>query len=110
LARNILSQIVFSLEMPAAILKKTIELCAESRFAKISQRVLLALFNHESDGVRKAAAVLAVRALPAKRIKSILREYVSSDKYRYYNVIHWLDLGASMSRDDARKVARAVNT
>jgi hypothetical protein len=101
---------LFSLEMPAAILKKTIELCAESRFAKISQRVLLALFNHESDGVRKAAAVLAVRALPAKRIKSILREYVSSDKYRYYNVIHWLDLGASMSRDDARKVARAVNT
>nr|VFJ88168.1 MAG: protein of unknown function (DUF4062) [Candidatus Kentron sp. LFY] len=99
---------LLSLEMPAAILKKTIELCAESRFAKISQDALLALFNHESGEVRKAAAVLAVRALPAKRIKSILREYVGSENYRYYNVIHWLDLGASMSRDDARKVARAV--
>jgi hypothetical protein len=101
---------LLSLEMPAAILKITIKLCPESRFAKISRDALLALFNHESEGVRKAAAVLAVRALPAKRIKLILREYVGSDKSRYYNVIHWLDLGASMSRDDARKVARAVGS
>jgi hypothetical protein len=101
---------LLSLEMPAAILKKTIELCAESRFAGISRDALLALFNHESDEVRKAAAVLAVRALPAKRIKMILREYVVSANYRYYNVIHWLDLGASMPRDDARKVARAAGS
>ena len=98
---------LLSIDMPAAILKKTIELCPESRFAKISQDALLALFNHESDGVRKAAAILAVRAFTAKRIKSILHEYVGNDKYRYYNVIHWLDLGASMRRDYARKVALA---
>ncbi|NTW88132.1 MAG: hypothetical protein HGB26_03205, partial [Desulfobulbaceae bacterium] len=101
---------LLSLEMPAAILKKTIELCAESRFAKISKDALLNLFNHESDGVRKAAAVMTVRAFPAKQIRPILREYVGSEKYRYYNVIHWLDLGASMGRDDARKVARAVES
>lgn len=101
---------LLSLEMPAAILKKIIELCPESRFAKISRDALLTLFSHKSEGVRKAAAVLAVRALPAKRIKSILHEYVGSDKLRYYNIIHWLDLGASMSRDDARKVARAVGS
>jgi len=100
---------LLSLEMPAAILKKTIELCAESRFAKISRDTLFALFNHESDEVRKATAILAVRAFPVKRIKLILREYVGSDNYRYYNVIHWLDLGASMRRDDARKVARAAS-
>jgi hypothetical protein len=99
---------IFSLEMPAAILKKTIELCPESRFAKISGDALLTLFNHESEGVRKVAAAMAVRTLPAKRIRSFLREYVGSDKYRYYNVIHWLDLGASMSRDNAIRVARAA--
>lgn len=101
---------LLSLEMPAALLKKTIELCAESRFAKISRNALLTLLDHESEGVRKAAAVLAIRALPTKRIRSILREYVGSENYRYYNVIHWLDLGASMSRDNARKVARAANS
>ncbi len=84
---------ILSLEMPPPILKKIIEFCAESRFAKISQDALLALFNHSSADVRKAAAVMAVRALPAKRIKSILREYVGSDNQRFYNVIHWLDLG-----------------
>ncbi|MDI5985178.1 DUF4062 domain-containing protein [Halomonas sp. M4R5S39] len=101
---------LLSLDMSSAILRKTIELCAESRFSKISRDALLALFNHESEGVRKAAAILAVRSFPAKKIKSILHEYIISDKYRYYNVIHWLDLGASMSRDDARKVARSVGS
>jgi hypothetical protein len=101
---------LLSLEMPAAVLKKTIELCSESRFAKVSRNALLALFNHESMEVRKTAAILAVRAFPAKRIKSILREYVGSENDCYYNVIHWLDLGASMRRHDARKVARAAGS
>ena len=99
---------LFSLEMPLGILKKTIELCAKSRFSKISRDTLFGLLNHESPDVRKAASIKAVQTLSVKRIKSILREYVSGDKYRYYNVIHWLDLGASMSRDDALKVARAA--
>ena len=99
---------LFALEMPPVILKKTIELCAESRFSKISNDTLLKLLNHESPDVRKAASIKAVQTFSVKRIKSILREYVSGDNYRYYNVIHWLDLGASMSRDEARKVARAA--
>lgn len=99
---------LFVLEMPPVILKKTIKLCAESRFSKISNDALLKLLYHESPDVRKAASIKVVLAFSAKRIKAILHKYVSDDKYRYYNVIHWLDLGASMSRDDARKVARAA--
>ena len=100
---------LLSLEMPAAILRMTIDLCVESRFATISRDTLFALFKHDSEKVRKAAAVLAVRALPIKRIRALLREYVASDGRRYYNVIHWLDLGVSMRRDDAKKVARAAS-
>lgn len=99
---------LLSLEMPATILKKTIELCPEARFAKISRDALLTLFNHESKEVRKAAAVLVVQSFPVKQIKSILYEYISSDKNRYYNIIYWLDLGASLSRDDAKKLARSL--
>ena len=99
---------LFSLEMPAVILKKAIELCAKSRFSKISHETLFGLLYHESPDVRKAASIKVVQTLSVKRIKSILREYISGDKYRYYNVIHWLDLGVSMSRDDARKVAHAA--
>ena len=99
---------LFSLELPAVILKKTLELCAESRFSAISNDALFGLLNHKSPDVRKAASIKAVLAFPVARIKSILREYVCGDKYRYYNVIHWLDLGASMPRDEALKVARAA--
>ena len=99
---------LFALEMPTAILKKTIELCAASRFSKTSRDTLFGLLNHESPDVRKAASIKAVQTLSVRRIKSILREYISSDKYRYYNVIHWLDLGASMSHGEALKIARAA--
>ena len=97
-----------SVEMPANILKRVIELCSISKFSQISDVALFDLFNHESADVRKAASIKAVQVFSAKRIRSTLREYIGSDKYRYYNVIHWLDLGASMSRAEARKVARAA--
>ena len=101
--------LLFSLELPDIILIKTIKNCSVSRFSTISDNVLLELFDHEAEDVRKAACIMAVRALSTKRIRVILNEYVNSDKYRYYNVIHWLDLGASMSRDEARKVALALS-
>ena len=97
-----------SVEMPANILKRVIELYSNSKFSKISDVALLGLFDHESADVRKAASIKAVQVFSAKRIRSVLREYIGSDKYRYYNVIHWLDLGASMPRAEARKVARAA--
>ncbi|WP_052074444.1 DUF4062 domain-containing protein [Shewanella mangrovi] len=98
-----------ALDIPPHILTKTIDVCSESRFSQISNDTLLHLFNHEADSVRKAAALMAVKAFSAKRIKAILYEYISGEKYRYYNVIHWLDLGASLSRSEARKVALANN-
>ena len=99
---------LLSLDIPAIILKKTIELCTVSRFSKVSQDTLFELLHHESADVRRAASIKSVQAFSVKRIKSILHDYTSRDKYRYYNVIHWLDLGASMSRAEARKVAYAA--
>ena len=101
---------LFALNVPEVTLKKTIQLCAESRFSQISDDALFGLLNHESEDVRKAASIKTVRAFSKRRIKTILYAYVSGDKYRYYNVIHWLDLGASMPRDEARKIARTSAT
>ena len=99
---------LFSLELPATVLKRTIELCSELKFSKISQETLFALLDHESEYVRKAASIKSVRAFSAKRVKSILHRYIRRDGKHYYNVVHWLDLGASMSRKEARMVARAA--
>jgi Domain of unknown function (DUF4062) len=101
---------LMSLDMPATILQKVVELCAESRFSKISRDGLFVLLDNKADEVRRAAAIKAVLSFPSKRIRAILDEYVSGDRHRYYNVIHWLDLGVSMSRGDTRKVARASSS
>jgi hypothetical protein len=106
IGRHSISKLL-SPEMPAAILHEVVQLCAESRFSKISNDALSRLLDYESEEVRRAMAIKTVLSFPTKRIRSILDEYVSKDGQRYYNVIHWLDLGVSMSRDDARRVAGA---
>ena len=101
---------LFSLEIPAATLEKIIELCPDSRFSKISSEALMDLLDHESVAVRKAASIKAVRTFTRKRLKVTLDQYVNRDLFRYYNVIHWLDLGVSMARAEVVKIARAVQS
>ena len=99
---------LLALNIPTNILTRVIKLCPHTRFAKISREAFLNLLDHEAEDVRKAAVRKGISVFTVKQIRSILREYVSDDKHRYYNVIHWLDLGASMSRADARKVVRST--
>ena len=63
------------------------------------------LLLDESADVRKAVALKLVISFPQKRIKEELDKYVLGEGTRYYNVISWLDLGASMDRNSTRKVA-----
>ena len=100
-----LSEVV-RINMPEAVLKTVVERCADARFATIGHDALLYLLDHDSAEVRKAAAKKAVSALPRKRVKKTLEEYAGREKFWYYNVVHWLDVGASMPRAAARRVAR----
>ena len=98
---------LLSLDIPGSILTRVIELCSDSRFATISPDGFMKLFHHESVNGRRAAAIKSAKIFPAKRIRSMLDRYIDSGRY-YYNVIHWLDVGASMSRSEARNVLRAA--
>lgn len=100
---------LFSLEFSSTITKNILEICSESVFRNISDVALFRLLNNKSDDVRKAASMLAVRTFSKKRTKAILDEYVSGDNERYYNVIHWLDLGVSMSRGESTRIVLAEN-
>lgn len=99
---------LFSLDLPDIVRTSLLSICAESVFKDVSDEVLFEMLNFKTDSIRKGASLLAVRSFPAKRIRKLLHEYVSADRYRYYNVIHWLDLGASMPRQTARSIARTV--
>ena len=101
---------LFSLDLPAVILKNLVTSCPDSRFTEISADALLKLLGHDSLEVRRETALKAVVTLPRKRLKSILDEYIGTRTSHHYNVIHWLDLGVSAPQRDARTVARAART
>ncbi len=77
---------------------------APARFATISDGDVIEMLFSPQDVVRRAAAIAAAIG-PKKRLKSLLSDYFSDARPTYYNVIHWLDMGLSLSPQAARRVA-----
>lgn len=71
----------------------------------LTDDVLIAELNSKDDQYRKILAIKLVRAASQGRIRKLLKRYIDRDGQRYYNSVHWLDLGASMPRQVARTVA-----
>ena len=76
-------------------------------FSRLSDDRLLQLLNSENEDVRKLSALRCLITLRKARIAELLQRYIEEEEYRYYNVVHWLDLGSSMPRAYSRKIARA---
>ncbi len=96
---------LLKLPAPGSLKVHLIVEVSESVFGELSDNSLLQLFNSENLDVRKAAVLKCIRALPKHRLSQLLNDYVSGDEFRYYNVIHWLDFGVSISRDRSRSAA-----
>src|ERR1700733_14540604 len=92
-------------EMPTSLLARLIVEISDKSFRTLGNAQLNRLFLNTDDSVRKACALKAVRTLSKTRIAQLLTEYVGSDGHRYYNVVHWLDLGVSLPKDIAKKAA-----
>jgi Domain of unknown function (DUF4062) len=98
---------ILALPMSHGVLQETIQNISVSKFKKISDDALLVLLNHSSIEVRKWATIKAVCTMSKVRLKEIMEMYMKKDS-RYYNVIHWLDLGVSLNVKDARRIAQSV--
>jgi hypothetical protein len=101
---------LLTLATPNRLLSHLIVESSDKGFRTLSDASIFPLLISEDDGVRKAAALKCVRSLPKGRLKAILESYVSGDQQRYYNVIHWLDLGISVPHDRAVQAAGKVIT
>ncbi len=99
---------LLSATAPSRLLSLLIVESSEKVFRALSDSSITKLFRSEHDVIRKAAALKCVRALPKRRLTQLLNNYVSGDALRYYNVVHWLDLGVSIPRDRARSAAETV--
>jgi hypothetical protein len=95
-------------EMPKSLLARLIIEISDKSFRTLTNAQLNRLLFDADDSVRKACALKAVRTLSRTRLAQLLNEYVGSDGHRYYDVVHWLDLGVSVPKDRVKKAAAKV--
>lgn len=107
LSRGQSDSALFSLNMNSIVLERVLKSLSGLRFLSISAETLLRLLHHESEEVRKIVAIKCVIHYSKKQISDFLDQYVGGEKY-YYNVLHWLDLGASMPRALAKRIGQSM--
>lgn len=92
-------------DMELMLRREILKRLKQRNFLTMTEEVLLQLLNHDDEECRAITALKCVQFLPKARISTLLKAYIDQDGYRFYNSIHWLDLGASMARDTAKSVA-----
>jgi hypothetical protein len=75
-------------------------------FLNLRDEVLLRELNRKEDGYRVVFALRCVQTLSKSRVTALLDGYVDSEDHRFYNSVHWLDLGAALPNDLAKIIAK----
>lgn len=98
---------LITLEMPSGLRDAIFREMSKNAFQSFDDHKIDQWLRSESDNFRKTIALKAVLCFPKKRIESILEKYMNDGDRYYYNVVFWLDLGATADKTTATKVARA---
>ncbi|WP_165448058.1 DUF4062 domain-containing protein [Rhizobium leguminosarum] len=96
---------LFTQTFSASLLAQLIYGLTKTQFAELSDLTILSFMSHEGDAVRKAAALKSVLSLSKTRCRKLLTTYTEGDQYRYYNVIHWLDVAVNTPTSFGRSMA-----
>lgn len=101
-------QALLEMELPAAIKASVIAQSPRNQFSSLPEDMLLKLLKEDGDAIRKAASLKIIVDFSKAAARKILRDYILSDEYRYYNVVFWLDLIEALPIQQARGVATKV--
>lgn len=93
------------LDLDFSILRALAKQLPKKVIVDLSDEILMREMNREDDEYRIIFALRCVQSLPKSRIGSLLDMYVDSNSHRFYNSVHWLDLGASLPQRLARSTA-----
>lgn len=98
------------LDMPMSkmLLPLVIAQFSNKEFREIRDDQVKSLLLSETDRVRKITALKCVLGYGKERLRAVLDEYTSGDRQRYYNVIHWLDLGVSAPKAVAQRAVSRI--
>lgn len=87
---------MLALDLDDSIRKSLAKLLPKKAVVELSDEILMRELNRNEDGYRIVFALRCAQSLSKSRITAVLNRYVDSEDHRYYNCIHWLDLGASL--------------
>lgn len=93
-------------ELSVPIRKSLTKIFPKSVFVHLGNDAIITELDRKDDDYRIIFSLRCVESLPKERIETILDLYIERDTQRYYNSIHWLDLGASLSKKQANAIAR----
>ena len=74
-------------------------------FVSLTDDLILRELAHTNSDCRAIVALRCVQALSKSRVTALLDSYTDNVDYRYYNSIHWLDLGVSLPSKLSKSVA-----
>lgn len=83
----------------ATVLTTVIRNMAKKRFAEISEANILSLLLVDNDKLRRMVCLRLISVWPRARLKKLLDRYMDDGQKQFYNVIYWLDFGASVPKD-----------
>lgn len=93
-------------ELSAPTRKSLINIFPKSVFVNMSNDAIISELDRKDDEYRAIFSLRCVESLSKDRVETILDQYIERDTQRYYNSIHWLDLGASLSKKKANAIVR----
>jgi hypothetical protein len=100
---------LLEMKMPFALLRHVVLATRDTQFRKLKDNEMITLLGSPDDHVRKAVAVKCVKTFGQRRVANLLRSYLAgAGTSYYYNVVHWLDMGVSLQRREARNAASRV--
>jgi hypothetical protein len=93
--------------MPDKLLSLILARASEKDFTSLQDDQILKFLSSTSGQIRKLTVAKSIRSLSRQRLKQIFDTYMNQDP-RYYNVIHWLDMGISLPKSRAVAAARRL--
>lgn len=97
---------IFSLELNGAVRINIAKLLSPTILSNLADEVLLRELSNEEDQYRIIISLRCIQVLSKSRLSNLMDAYVDSNDHRYYNCIHWLDLGVALPTQAAKSIAK----
>src|SRR5208283_2307698 len=87
---------VLGLDLPTQLKRGVLASVSAREFVSLEDEILLEFLRSDDTEIRKTTALRIVETLTKSRQAKLLRDYLSAEQSYFYNVVYWLDVGASL--------------